>query len=57
MKLYVVSRHIDYEGGEVIGVYYTQERAEQVINDCYKSRLHSSFCGIHYDWKEYEVEV
>ena len=52
MKVYVVQKHYDYEGASLIGVYSTQEKAEQVVCDGYKKR---QVC-VHYDWDECEVE-
>jgi len=52
MKVYVVSRHIDYEGSDLIGVFSTQEKAEQVVD----AKEGGNWGGIHYDWDEWEVE-
>ncbi len=53
MKVYVVQRHWDYEGADLIGVYSTPEKAEQAVCDGYEKT--GGNC-VHYDWKECDVQ-
>ena len=54
MKVYVVQKHYDYEGATLVGVYSTQEKAEQAVCDGYKKRR--VLDCIHYDWDECDVQ-
>jgi len=55
MKVYVVTKEIDYEGGSIIGVYDTQEKAKQACEDAYGVRVRDCFTT-HYNYYSWEVK-
>ncbi|MDR4491310.1 MAG: hypothetical protein R2685_10490 [Candidatus Nitrosocosmicus sp.] len=51
MKVYVVSGHIMYEGGQAVAVFYNKENAEKYADEDHEGHLWE-----HYTVEEFEVQ-
>lgn len=56
MIVYIVTRGFDYEGEDILGVFDTQEKAEQKVEHLRQQTSSSIFWGDYFEIYKFEVQ-